>query len=167
MPKAKYQFEDFLATVNDNNKDFVIAVHEMMQQQGYKLKIQTTKLYGFHISYAQLKIKTVNGIILYFLHRDGKLMIRINAFNYGKYPDLLNRLPENIVSQIGKADTCKKSIDPEKCWQGCGGYDFHIRGKRYQKCLCTCFMLEVDNESNPFLMELVENESVARRAYEL
>jgi hypothetical protein len=162
MSKAKYQLEDFLAIVNDNYKDFINTVHEMMLQNGYKLKIQSTKLYGFHISYSQPKIKTVNGIILYFLLSNGKLMIRINAFNHDKYPDVLNRLPENIVSQIDKADTCKKSIDPQKCWQGCMGYDFNIKGKRYQKCLCTCFLIEVDSESIPFLTELVESESKER-----
>lgn len=162
MPKAKYQLEDFLATVNDTDRDFIITVHEMMLQNGYKPKIQITKLYGFHISYSQPQIKTVNGIILYFMLKNEKLNIRINAFNHDKYPDVLNRLPENIINQIDKADTCKKSIDPHKCWQGCIGYDFYIKEKRYQKCICTCFLLEVDSESTPFLTELIESESKER-----
>ena len=162
MSKTKYQFEDFLATVDDKDKDFIITNHEMMMQNGYKLKVQFTKLYRFHISYSQPKIKTVDGIILYFMLSDGKLMIRINAFNHAKYSDVINRLPENIVMQIDKADTCKKSIDPQKCWQGCMGYDFHIRGKRYQKCICTCFLIEVDSESIPFLTEMIESESKER-----
>ena len=162
MSRAKYQLEDFVILVNDDYKDFVNIIHEMLLQEGYKFKIQTTKSYGLHISYSQPKIKTVKGIIVYLLVRDGKLMIRINADNHDKYPDVLNRLPENIVSQIDKADTCMKSIDPQKCWQGCIGYDFHIGSRHYQKCLVNCFLLDVDSESIPFLIELIECESKER-----
>ena len=164
MPKAKYQLEDFLALVNDDCRNFAVTIHEKLLRYGYKLKIQSTKTYGLHSSYWQPKIKSVLGIIAYLLARDGKLMIRINADNYAKYLDILSRLPENIVRQIAKADTCLKSIDPKKCWQGCKGYDFHIGGNHYQKCIVNCFLLDVDSESMPFLIELIENESKARCA---
>jgi len=155
---TKYQLDDFLALVDDDNKDFVLAVHEMLSQEGYKLKVQVTKLYGLHISYSQPKIKVVKGIILYFLIRNGKLMIRINADHYAKYPNTLQRLPENILNQMDEADDCMKVIDPLKCWQGCVGYDFHIGEKRYQKCLIHCFLLNVDHESFRFLFELIRSE---------
>ena len=164
MSGAKYQLEDFLVSVDDNHKNFVIIVHEMMLQKGYKLKVQFTKSNGLQVSYSQPKIKVVKGIIVYFFVREGRLMIRINADNHAKYHDVLNSLPENIVSQIGQADDCMKAIDPQRCWQGCIGYDFHIRGKHYQKCCINCFMLEVDSESFPFLLELTESESKERCA---
>jgi len=158
MPKAKYQLEDFLAIVDGAYKGFVLAIHDMLLQSGYKLKIQLTKSNGLQISYSQPQIKAVKGIVVYFLIRKEKLMIRVNADNHAKYPDVLNRLPENIVSQIDKADTCVKMADPQRCWQGCMGYDIHIKGKRYQKCLINCFLLDVDSESFPFLVELIKNE---------
>lgn len=162
MPNAKYQLEDFLVTVDADNKDFVLAVHEILLQSGYKLKVQVTKSYGLHVSYAQPKIKTVKGIIAYFLVSNGKLMIRINADNYAKYPDILTSLPENIVNQIDKANVCIKLLDPQRCWQGCGGYDFYIGGKHYQKCIINCFLLEVDAESFPFLVKLIKSEAHER-----
>jgi len=162
MPKAKYQLDDFLALVQDDNKDFIFTVNEMMAQKGYKLKIQLTKSYGLHVSYWQPKIKSVVGIIVYFLVQDGKFKIRINANNYAKYLDVLNRLPEHILKQMDRADNCMKVLDPQKCWQGCMGYDFHIGDKHYQKCLINCFLLDVDAESMPFLLELLENELNAR-----
>jgi hypothetical protein len=162
MSKAKYQLEDFLLLVDDGCRNFVITINEMLLQKGYKLKVTSTKSYGLHISYSQPKIKTVKGIIVYLLACDGKLRIRINADNHVKYPDVLNHLPENIVNQIDKADTCMKSIDPQKCWQGCIGYDFHIGDKHYQKCIVNCFLLDVDFESFPFLLELIESESKER-----
>jgi len=158
MPKAKYQLEDFLALVNSDYRNYVHTVHEMMLQAGYKMKIQVTKLYGLHVSYWQPGVKTVKGIIVYFLVKDGKLMMRINADNYASYLGVLNRLPENMLSQMDRASDCLKAVDPQKCWQGCGGYDFHIGDRHYQKCLTDCFLLVVDCDSFPFLVELLEGE---------
>jgi hypothetical protein len=164
MPKTKYQLGDFLALVNDDCRNFAITIHEKLLEDGYKLKIQSTKTYGLHASYWQPKIKSVIGIIVYLLARDGKLMIRINADNHKKYSDVLNSLPENIVSQVDKADDCMKKLDPQKCWKGCMGYDFQIGNNHYHKCLLNCFLLNVDSESMPFLTELIENESRRRCA---
>ena len=164
MPKAKYQLEDFLAIVNDNFRNFATIIHEKLLQDGYKLKIQSTKTYGLHASYRQPKIKSVTGIIVYLLVRDGKLMIRINADNHKQYPDVLNRLPENIISQVDKADNCMKKNDPQKCWKGCKGYDFHIGSTHYHKCLLNCFLFDVNSENMPFLIELIEHESKVRVA---
>jgi len=164
MAAAKYQLEDFLALVDCDYRNFVLEIHEMLLQDGYKLKIQLTKLYGLHISYSQPKIRVVKGIIVYFLVNNGKLKIRINTDNLAKYPDVLNCLPENILQQMDKADNCLKIIDPNKCWQGCIGYDFHIGERHYQKCLNNCFLLDVDAESFPFLLELIKREKSQRRA---
>ena len=158
MPKAKYQLEDFLAIVDDDYNDFVITVHEMLLQERYKLKVQLTKSYGLHIAYSQPQIKTVKGIIVYFLVRDGKLMIRINADNLDSYSDLLGRLPSSIICQIDRANDCMKKLDSQRCWHGCIGYDFNISGKRYLKCIVNCFLLDVDAESFPFLIEMLGSE---------
>ena len=166
MPKTKYQLDDFLALVDVNYKDYITEVHEMMMQEGYKLKIQSTKTYGLHISYSQPKIKSVKGIIIYFLIQGEKLMIRINADHHAKYPEVLNRLPNKILDQMDKADDCKKFIDPEKCWQGCGGYDVHVGEKHYKKCILNCFLLDVDADNFPFLVELIKSE-VKQRAVSL
>ena len=164
MSKSKYQLEDFLTLVDSDYKGFVLTVNEMLVQKSYKLKIQLTKSYGLHVSYSQPEIKTVKGIIVYFLIQNRKLMIRINADNHVKYKGVLNRLPKSILSQMDKANDCLKMIDPQKCWQGCGGYDFRINEKQYQKCILNCFLLEVDSKSFPFLLELIESESKERRA---
>jgi len=164
MPKAKYQFEDFLAIIPDDCKAHVVTIHELMLQNSYKPKIQVTKSTGLQLSYAQPKIKSVIGIILILFIRDEKLKIRVYGNNYKAYPDVLNGLPENISSQIDNADNCVKFIDPQKCWKGCIGYDFHIREKHFQKCITNCFQLDVDSESMPYLLEMIQNEYQCRQA---
>jgi len=164
MPKAKYQYEDFLAVVSDDCKGFVSAAHEMLLQEKYKPKVQVMKSTGLQLSYAEPKVKGVIGIILLFFIHEGRLMIRIYGKNHANYLDVLNRLPEKIVNQIDKADDCKKFIDPQKCWTGCMGYDFRIKEKHFQKCLVNCFQFEVDSESIPDISGLIENESKERCA---
>jgi len=162
MARAKYQFEDFLITVKDDDKDFVTEVHEMLLQEGYKPKIQVTKSNGFQLSYHQPKIKTVAGRILIFFLCEGKLMVHLFSNNHEKYPNVLNNLPERIVSQIDKAEDCIKFADPERCWKGCIGYEFDIRENHYQKCSAQCFRLEIDATSMPYLFELIKCESKER-----
>jgi len=162
MPQPKYQLEDFLELVESGQKDFVITIDEIMLQKGYKRKIQLTKSYGIHVSYWQPKIKSVTGIIVYFLMHNEKLKIRINADNYRKYQDVLNSLPESMLTQMDKADNCMKALDPQKCWQGCAGYDFCIGEKHYQKCIINCFLFEVNSANFSFFTKLIERESKER-----
>jgi len=162
MAKAKYQFDDFLALVKADSKDFVVNVHEMLLQKNYKPKLQVTKSTGFQLSYHEPKIKTVAGRILIFFFQDDKLMIRLEGKNHGQYPDVLNDLPERMVNQIDKAVECIKFTDPEKCWKGCIGYAFHIGGTHYQKCITQCFQFTVEAESIPAILELIESELNAR-----
>ena len=162
MPKAKYQLEDFLTIVNEDCKEFISTVHEMMLREKYKSKIQIMKSTGLQLSYAEPKVKGVIGIVLIFFMREDMLIIRIYTKNHKAYPNVLNSLPEAIVTQIENAPDCVKFSDPSKCWKGCIGYDFHIRGRRYQKCYVACFQLIADNESNPYFLALIENEVKAR-----
>ena len=164
MAKAKYQFEDFLTTVSDGYKEFVTTVHKMLLQDNYRPQIKVTKSNGLQLAYYQPKIKVVAGVILIFLFCNDKLMIRIYGKNHKEYPDVLNSLPERIVNQIDKAGDCVKFINPQRCWNGCIGFDFHIREKRYQKCYVQCFQLDVDLESMPYLIELIKSENKERMA---
>jgi len=162
MPRAKYQFKDFLTTVDDDCKGLVTAVHDMLLLDNYKPKIQVTKSTGLQLSYHQPNIKTAAGIILIFFLRNEKLTIRIYGKNHEAYPNVLNGLPEIIANQIDKADDCKKFIDPQKCWVGCMGYDFQIGKNHYQKCAVNCFQFDVDSESMPYLLEIIKSESMER-----
>jgi len=162
MPKAKYQLEDFLAIVNHDGKEFVTAVHEMLTQAGYKPKIQVTKSTGLQLAYHQPKVKSVAGIVCIFFVLNDKLTIRIYGTNYKAYPDVLNNLPEKLVNQIDAAANCIKFADPERCWKGCMGYDLHINGKPYQKCIVQCFQFDVEPDTMPHLAELIQCESQER-----
>jgi len=134
----------------------------MLLQDNYKPKIQVTKSTGLQLSYSQPKIKSTAGIIsIFFLHND-KLVVRIYGKNHKAYPDVLNKLPESITSQIDKASDCVKFADPQKCWKGCIGYDFYVGETHYQKCAVNCFQLNVDAESMPYLLDLIKSESKER-----
>ena len=162
MAKAKYQFEDFLTTVPDECRDFVLDVHKAMLEENYKPKITVTKSTGLQLAYHQPVIKTVAGrILIFYLHHD-KLMVRLDGKHHKQYSDVIDELPEELVSQIDKAEDCVKFVNPEKCWTGCKGYELDIRGDRYQKCIVQCFQFVVEGKNMPYLLKLIESESKAR-----
>jgi len=164
---VKHQFEDFLMYVADEYKDFVTTIHGFLKYN-YKTIIRSTKN-GLSLSYSQPKWIR----ILCFSFRKNKLVIHINIEYHAKYLDVLNCLPQQIVNSISSAADCKKLIGSVcgldkltgfACgWDNCEpGYDFYIGGNHYQKCRFHCLKLNVDIESIPFLLKIVENEHKER-----
>jgi len=159
MEKLDYQFQDFLMEVEDEYKDFVHTVHEKLLNEGCKVVVGSSKTNLFSVKYKQGRRGIFN-----FILRKRSFKASVYVANYAKYPDVLNRLPESMVSQIDKVHYCVNMKEPGECLSKCIGYDFHIRDTHYQKCKFSCFQFNVDDESIPLLLELLENELEARRA---
>ena len=87
----------------------------------------------------------------------------VSAKNCAKYPKVFLGLPQKMIAQIDKAQPCKNMMEGG-CMDKCIGYDFHIGETQYQKCRFGCFQFDVDAESIPFLLELLESELNERRA---
>jgi len=162
MSKKKYEFEEFLVDVemiewvNDEDKQLITQFHQVLLQKDCKAKITSSKTNPFLLAYTQKR----KGVISLYLRKKG-LKARINVNNMEKYPDTLNALPEEMISQIDGSHVCKNMVG-QKCWDGCVGYDFNIGETHYQKCRYDCFTFEVKAESMPFLLGLIENELNAR-----
>jgi len=158
MEQANYQFQDFLMSVNEVHKAFVHTVHELLLQQGCKVKVGSTKTNLFSVKYTQGR----RGVFNFMLRRRG-FKASVYAANFMQYTDVLDRLPESMVAQLAKTSACKNMSDTPTCWDGCIGYDIPIRDVRYEKCKFGCFQFHVDEESMPFLLEMLERELAARR----
>jgi len=159
MSNTVYQFEDFLeflTEVDDDCRSFVTEVHKRLLQRNCKIKISSTKAYPFQVAYTMPKSR--KGILNFYLRKKG-LKVRITIINPAKHSDVLNNLPEKMVSQIKKKNICKEACGEKKCFDNCiGGYNFHIRETHYRRCRFDCFQLDVDTESIPFFLELLESE---------
>jgi len=159
MASEKYQFEDFLAEVNQEQKAAVTSIHKMMAESGYKNKVEKKAL-GFLIAYAHPKTK--KSILNLFFRKDG-LQARIYAENHKRYADFIGNLPEDMEAQIAKATDCKRFLTPPECSDTCSaGYDILIRGKRYQKCRYSCFHFKANAKSLPVITEFIELEKASR-----
>ena len=162
MADTNYQFEDFFASLGDEYKDFVTTIHELVQQAGFdKITIASSKVNLFTVKYTNKK--TRRGIVNFTLRRKS-FAVTVLANNHDKYPELLNNMPEQMVSQIEKTQTCMNISEPGKCMDKCVGYEFNIRDKNFQKCKFGCFKFTVSEDNMPYLLELVKNELEARRA---
>jgi hypothetical protein len=157
--KITYQFDDFFSEVSPDFKKFVATIHETLQHDGYKAKVEK-KASGFFVSYSHPKTKRS---MLNFLFRKNGLLVRVYADNFDKYADFLNRFPELMEKEIGKSPVCKRLINPTDCNPKCiMGYDFHVKDNHYRKCRYSCFQFSVNSESIPVLSEFVENERKER-----
>ena len=155
-----YEFEDFLMSVDDEQRDFVLAVNEKLMQEGCKVKISSSKTSIFTVKYTQGR----KGILNFVLRKKG-LTVSIYARNFEKYPDVLNGLHNSVITQIANAPPCKNLVGPKKCsWADCVGYSIPIGEDIHQKCSYQCFHFNIDAESTPSLMELLNSELKERKA---
>ena len=121
---------------------------------------ESTKTYPFQVAYTMPNSR--KGKLNFWLNKKG-LKIRITIVNVNKHAEILNRLPEIMVEQINIKNTCREKSGKGKCYDNCvGAFDFHIRGAHYQRCLYDSFQFDVNAESEPFFVELLENEFKAR-----
>lgn len=161
MDKNELKYEDFLNDVNPMYVEAVNDINDYLLQNGCKAKIELAKN-GYLVSYSHAKSKKV---IVNFVFRKNGLIIRIYGDFVGKYIDFMETLPDQMIISIDKSPACKRLIDPTKCNSRCSmGYDFSIKGNRYQKCRYNCFMFEVNEESIPYIKVFLKNEIEKRTA---
>jgi len=153
----EYQFLEFFMGVSDEYKDFVTTIHERLLQEGCSVKISSNKTNLFSVKYAQGR----KGVFLFMLRKKG-LKASVYAGNFAQYPDVLNSLPEGMITQIKKSSNCINVMKPGKCRDRCIGYDINIREELYRKCKYDCFQFDVDEQSIPGLLGLLESELEAR-----
>lgn len=166
MDIVKYQFEDFLAMASDNDKDFILKVHDRLLQENNKIKVVAKGRKTIHLTIIYSEPKTRRNMAK-LLFNKGELSIHIYTKNYDKYLDVLSNLPQKMIIQMEEANNCKNLTKQESSekgcsWADCSGYDFYIGKTRYQKCSYECFKFKVEAESMPFLHELIEAEIKAR-----
>jgi len=160
-----FDFLNFLKQVDNSSCNFVTKIHESLLEKGCNFKISSTKAYPFQVAYTMPNSR--KGILNFWLRKKG-LKVRITIVDESKHVNILNTLPQVMVNQIAKKNTCREICGNGKCYDSCtGAFDFHIRGVHYQRCLYYCFQFNVDTKSIPFIMALLENELDARHAEKL
>lgn len=146
-------FEAFLQSVEENNRDFAAQLHEFLSENGCKCDIKEAKS-GFVVSYIRNKKTLMN-----YVQRKTGTKARIYAANIGSYQELLNTLPPKMKSDIVKAPPCKRLLDPTACNSKCSmGYTFTMDGTEYKKCRNNAFMFALSEENNPFVRKFLEKE---------
>ena len=161
MAKDEVSFEQFLTAVEHPYQGFISDLHNYLVDNDYKVKIEL-KSSGFFASYKHSKTKKS---ILNLLFRKKGLIARVYGENANKYLEFMDTLPEEMVKSIEKALVCKRLINPNDCNPKCSmGYDFSVNGSRFQKCKNSCFMFDINNKNNLYIMSFIENEIKARSA---
>lgn len=149
----KISFQDFLESLGVEIQKFVSDLHEELTAHGCKAEVKSAKS-GYVVSYSLGKKTIAN-----YVFRKKGLMARIYTNHIMQYMDVLDTLPDGMVQTIRDAPVCKRLLDPAACNQKCAmGYDFILRGERFQKCRNNAFFFLLTEESMPFVKALLLGE---------
>ena len=67
--------------------------------------------------------------------------------------------PRRMKTEIRKASVCKRLLDPNDCNPRCRmGYTFVMEREQYQKCRYMAFLLTLNEESHPYILQLLHKE---------
>ena len=148
-----YTFDDLLASVDTENREFVSELHYELTKRGCKIVVNLAKS-GYVVSYNLNKKPIAN-----YVFRKKGLLARIYANHIVQYMEVLDTLPDGMVQAIREASVCKRLVDPAACNQKCSmGYDFILRGERLQRCRNNAFFFLLTEESMPFVKALLLHE---------
>lgn len=153
MEQVQLGFENFIATVDDGNKEFVTGLHQDFTAHNCKIGVKEAKS-GYVVSYTFNKKTIAN-----FVFRKTGLIIRIYANHIGEYMSFLETFPDTMAKTIEEASNCKRLMNPEDCNSKCAmGYSFMLRGQHLQKCRNNAFMFRLCEENNAYIKVFLENE---------
>ena len=158
MAKEKISFEQFIETVDADNKPFVEDLHSYLLASGCKVAFEEKKS-GFLASY---KFGKPPKALFNFAFRKNGMLARIYGERISGYPGFLNTMPAEMVQSIENAGECKRLVH-NTCSPKCTGYDFMIGDQHFQKCRYNCFEFLMTGQSNPYIKAFIEHELKERK----
>ena len=94
-----------------------------------------------------------------FVQRKSGIKLRVFADHIAEFQELLNAFPRRMKTEIRKASVCKRLLDPNDCNPRCRmGYTFVMEREQYQKCRYMAFLLTLNEESHPYILQLLHKE---------
>lgn len=161
MPKETIPFSAFVEAAGPQHGEFINWLHAYAMENNFTVDIKDSKN-GYVVSYIHAPTKRT--VANYVFRKKGP-MLRIYADNVATRMDILETLPDSMKKTIAKSAACRRMLNPEACNPRClMGYDFLLEGKREQKCRYGGFMFFLDDETKPYLKEMMEQEISARIA---
>jgi len=158
MAKEKITFEQFIESVDSDNKPFVQEQHSYMIDIGCKVTFEEKKN-GYLASYKYGKPPRA---AINFLFRKQGMLTRIYGEHIRGYHDFLNTLPAEMVDSIEASGPCGRLVN-NTCSTKCTGYDFTIGDEHFQKCRYGCFEFLMTKESRPYIRKFIEHELTERQ----
>lgn len=161
MEKQALTYDTFLLDVSPLQRPFVDQIHALLTGSGCNVEVAQAKS-GYVVSY---QYDAKKHVLANYVFRKKGLIIRIYGDNVGTYQALLETFPEVMKKAIAKASICRRLHDPTKCNARCPmGNVFTLDGEEHKKCRYNNFLLFVDEESTPHILQFLQQEMDARTA---
>lgn len=155
MAKEKIEFKQFLEAAGAEHQKFVTEVHDFFSENNCVCEIKEAKN-GYVVSYVH---KPAKKTVANYVFRKKGLILRIYGDNIACYEQLTDEWPESMVKEVKKAGPCKRLLDPSACNSRCQmGYTFMMDEEKQVKCRYGSFMFLLDEETKPYLQDMLERE---------
>ena len=161
MPKQAIPFSDFLVTAGAEHEDFIMQLHEYLQENNCVAEIKEAAN-GYVVSYVH---KPTKRTVANYVFRKKGPMLRVYADHILSYLELLAHWPKSMIDTIKKGGVCKRLLNPTACNARClKGFDFILDGERQQLCRYgSGFTFLLEDEAKPYLSEIMKCELQARQ----
>ena len=149
------EFDLFVDRVDPRYQSHVSEIHSELMKRGCRLEMKTAKS-GFVVSYIR---KDTKRTLATFVQRKSGIKLRVFADHIAEFQELLNAFPSRMKTEIRKASVCKRLLDPNDCNPRYRmGYTFVMEREQYQKCRYMAFLLTLNEESHPYILQLLHKE---------
>lgn len=146
-------FEDFLKILNAEELPHAITINDLYLNSGCKREIKESAS-GFTVSYLSGETKKT---LANFICRKTGLKIRITPQKPFECEEFLHNLPENMIKDMVRGNTCKRLTGENGCNPRClMGYAFTLDGEICQKCRSMAFLFSVTDENLPYLLAFLK-----------
>ena len=153
-------FEQFMQDVPPSGHPFAHRVNALLEQNSCAFALKAAAS-GPVASYNDPWTKKV---LINFVFRSKRLHLRVYADHASQDAALMAVMPKDMAEKMLKSPICRRLHDPMKCNARCPkGYTFTLRGDQIMKCRYSCFLLEVTEPREDYLMQLIERELNGRQ----
>lgn len=151
-------FSDFLATVPEEQRDFVSSLHVRLTENGCTIRIKEAKS-GYAVSYLW-----ENRTMMNWVFRKSGILVRIYGDHSDQYESVIAALPVDMQKKMTGSRDCKRLKDPSACSNTCVmGFVYDLDGTIHQKCRNDGMLFPLFDKTSLHIQSLLDAELAVRQ----
>lgn len=151
-------FLNFLATVPEEQREFVSNLHDLLTEKNCTIRIKEAKS-GYAVSYLWADKSIMNWVF-----RKSGILARIYGDHSDQYEAVIAALPADMQKKMTGSRDCKRLKDPTACSDTCVmGFVYDLDGMTHQKCRNDGMFFLLSSKTALHIRALIDAELTVRQ----